>query len=104
MAVSKPTLSKAKKPKAEAKRELEEIVEEVTSAKEASTAYRDQGSMGGLQAPRSCRMLNRLLWSKQRRGCSRKIGEGRFDVDTSSFFTLSSSLDRGFGIAIVMSG
>lgn len=38
MATPKPTPSKAKKPKAEVKREFEEIVEEVTSAKEASTA------------------------------------------------------------------
>ncbi|HWQ69296.1 MAG TPA: hypothetical protein VN494_04965 [Patescibacteria group bacterium] len=38
MATPKPTPSKAKKPKAEVKREFEEIVEEVTSAKEVSTA------------------------------------------------------------------
>ena len=38
MPTPKPTPSKAKKPKAEIKREFEEIVEEVTSAKEASTA------------------------------------------------------------------
>ena len=36
-------------------------------------------------------MLNRLRWSKQKHGRSRKVVEAGFDVDTSSFFALSSS-------------
>ena len=49
MPTPKPTPSKAKKPKAEVKREFEEIVEEVTLAKEASTAYRNQGDRGSFR-------------------------------------------------------
>lgn len=41
MAAPKPTPSKARKPKTEVKREFEEIVEDVTTAKEASTAKAD---------------------------------------------------------------
>jgi|GEM_PF-2827190 len=35
-------------------------------------------------------MLSRLLWSRPKHGCNRKVGEDCFDVDTSSFFALSS--------------